>query len=324
MLRYILFASLVLAGCSSTKHSSISQPIRVSCEGRSFEHAKNVCFSNAIEYAVGAVVVSDMEVRNHRMAKDEILKHSSGYVDDFKITSRSDQSNRVFLSMDVTVKQSQIAERIIGAQTATGEVNGQRLDARYSTFMQHKDTGDKLLSNILNDFPRYSFVVEKGTVMYQVDINRNPVIVVPFTIKWNYKYLQALNEALSITQDTKSRSIIQEKISVSSKDPNAWLLGNTEDYYFNDLSRSRMIKSTFVQPIYVVATFKDNAGNILISGCDDGRYFNGPNITDPFRIDGNETVDEEMVVTIRANKHKVQKISEVALSLSTRPCTFIE
>jgi hypothetical protein len=324
MLRYILCASLVLAGCSSTKQSGITKPIHVTCEGRSFDHAKNVCFSNAIEFAVGAVVVSDMEVRNSRLAKDEILKHSSGYVDDFNITNRVDQPNRVMLSMDVTVKQSKIAERIIGAQKPTGEVNGQRLGAQYSTFMQNKDTGDKLLSTILKDFPRYSFVVEKGEVLYQVDINRNPVIVVPFTIKWNYKYLQSLNEALSITSDAKSLNIIQEKVSISAKDPKAWLLGRTDDYYFNDASRARMIKSTFVQPVYVVATFKDNSGRVLLAGCDDGRFFNGPHITDPFRINGNETVDEEMVVTIRVNKHKVQYISEVELSLSTRPCTFIE
>lgn len=325
MLRALICACLVLAGCSSTKqHNPTDKPIRVSCEGRTFEQAKSVCFANAIEFAVGAVVVAETEVRKSKLTKDEILKHSSGYVDDYTIEGRIDNPNRVLLIMDVTVKHSKIAERIMGVQTATGEIKGSKLDAQYSSFMQNKASGDKLLSQVLNDFPRYAVNIQKGEVKYQVDIDRNPVVVVPYTIKWNYKYLQALNEVLALTHDGASRNTIYETVSVSSKDPSAWFLGNTEHYYFNDRSRALMIKKTFVPRLYVHVIFKDSNGRVLKSGCDDGFHLAGPNITEPFRISGNDVIDEEMVITIRSNKHKMAQLAEIEVRVSEKSCTIVD
>lgn len=325
MLRHTLCVCLVLVGCASTKQpANIDKPIRVSCEARTYEQAKNICFANAIEFAVGAVVVAETEVRKQSLIKDEILKHSSGYVEDFKIEGRIDNPNRVILVMDVKVKHSKIAERIMGVQTATGEIKGQQLGAQYSSFMHYKDTGDALLRNVLKDYPRYAFVVEKDQIEYQVDVNRNPVIVVPYTIKWNYKYLQALNEVLTLTQDGHSRTLQQETILVSSKDPKAWLLGSTERYYFNDKSRALMIKRTFIGRLYTHVTFKDAYGRVVKSGCDDGIYLSGPNMTDPFRINGNEVIEDEFHVVIKVNKQKLERISDVEVHVSEKSCTIID
>lgn len=324
MLRHLVCVCLLLAGCAGTKQTLANKPIRVSCEARTFEQAKTICFSNAIEFAVGAVVVASTEIRKRSLVRDDILKHSSGYVDDYTIEGRIDEPNRVMLIMDVTVKQSKIAERIMGAQAPTGEIQGQRLDARYSSYMNNRNSGDKVLGEVIQDFPKFSFIISKGEVLYHVDNHRNPVVIIPYTIKWNYKYLVALNEALAITQDQSSRTIKQEVISVSSKDPDAWILGKTNTYYFNDLYRAQMVKRVFVQTIYVNVTFKDGNGRVLKAGCDDGHNFNGPHITDPFRINGNEVIEEEMHVTFNTNKHKIAHIAEVELSLSTKPCRIID
>jgi hypothetical protein len=325
MLRYIV-CCLVLAGCASTSKDKpfVEGPIRVSCEARTFEQAKQICFSNAIEFAVGAVVVTETEVRKQRLIKDEILKHSSGYVDDFKIEGRIDEPNRVLLIMDVTVKSSKIAERIMNAQTPTGQIQGERLGAQYSSFIKNKESGDKLLNQVLNDYPRYAFTVEKGKVYHQVDVNRNPVIIVPYKISWNYKYLQALNEALTITQDPSSRTIKQERISVVSKDPKAWMLGKTDTYYFNDVSRASMVKNKFVGMIYVNIKFKDDNGHIVKSGCGPGIPINGLYPTDSFVLNGNKVIEEEMVYTVSSNQHKINKISEVEVSVTTTQCTFVQ
>jgi hypothetical protein len=245
-------------------------------------------------------------------------------VDSYTIENRLDEPNRVLLAMDVKVKNSKIAERIMNVQNSNGEVQGPRMGAQYTTFMKNKETGDKLLKQVLNDYPKFGLKVEKGDVKYQVNVNRQPVIVVPYKVSWNYQYLQALNEVLSLTQDPKDKSIIQQKVSVSAKDPKAWLLGSTDSYYFNDTFRANTIKQTFVTPIFVNIKFFDQSGKLLMAGCDSEQYFAGPNITDPFTINGNYVLDEEMYVTVRNNKHKIQYIHEVQVSLTTTRCTIIE
>jgi hypothetical protein len=177
---------------------------------------------------------------------------------------------------------------------------------------------------VLQDYPKYAINVEKGEVLYQVNINREPVIIVPYKIKWNYNYVRALNEVLSITQDGKSREVKQETIFVSHKDPNAFLLGTTDSYYFNDVQRVLFIKRTFVNKLYVHVKFKNNDGRIIKSGCDDGTHLTGPNITDPFRIDANQVIDDEMQIVIKTNLHKMSQIDEVEVSVSESRCTIID
>lgn len=317
-----MLVAIFLAGCATSNPGSKGF-IKVDCEGNNVEHAKLNCFNKAVELAVGTVVVAGTEARNNKLVKYEILKHSAGYVDDYNILNQSAVSGKTKLTMAVKVRDSKIAERIMNAQTANGRVQGDKLSDQYASFLYNKATGDKLLNTILDDYPRYAFNVEKGKIEYQVNINREPVIVIPYKVTWNYKYLQALNEALSLTQDEKNRSIRQERISVISKEPGAWV-GSTDNYYFNDVHRSKTIKRKFIDRMYVHVKLKDFNGNILISGCDSGVFVGAMHEMDPFVINGNFMIDEEMNITIRANKHKIERISDVELSFSNAQCTFVE
>lgn len=323
-MKYIISILLVmLTACASGPSTKSDNKIKVIGSGNTYEQAKQDGFKQAVEIYVGVVLVSGNEVRNDILIKQDIVHHSAGYVDDFKILNQYTNLGKVNLVMEVTVRDSKIAERIMNVQTATGGIQGERLGAQYSSFMRNKESGDKLLNQVLNDYPRYAFTVEKGKVYHQVDVNRNPVIVVPYKISWNYKYLQALNEALSITQDPSSRTIKQERVSIISKDPKALLLGRTDTYYFNDVSRSYMIKNKFVGLIYVNIKFKDNNGNIIKSGCGPGIPINGLHVIEPFVLNGNKVIQEEMVYTISSNRSNIDRISDVEVSVTTSQCTFV-
>ena len=321
----LLVACLVVTGCSSTNNGlRTDTKISVTGVGQTFEEAKNDGFQRAVEFAVGSVMLTETQVKNDNLVKDDIIKHSAGYVDDYQITNKTVRNNQLQLQMVVTVRSSKIAERVLGSSSVSGKVEGDRLNTQISTFVKNKETGDKLLDAVLKDFPKNAFNVEKGNVEYQVTVEREPVVVIPYTVKWNYKYIQALNEVLSIVQDPSSRHIRQETVTITAKDPKAWVLGKSDTYYFNDLHRSQQIKRTFVRPVFVVVTFKDASGNVLISGCDDGHYFQGPNITDPFVLNGNEELDQQMVVTLRSSKEKIKRITSVDISVSTKLCTIID
>lgn len=315
---------LVLAGCASTKQSAyIDQPVRVTGEGRTYEEARKNAFSTAMEYAVGAVVVTDTQIQNKRLVKDDILKHSSGYVDDFTIISRIDGKDSVTVIMDVKVKHSAIAERIINIQSSNGQIQGERLDGLHSSFIQSRQTGDHLLRKVLDDYPKHAFNVKAGTVEYMLNINRLPVIIVPYEVTWNYKYLTALNEALEQTQNKKDRYIKQEQINVISKSPASWLLGSTDKYYFNDEIRSDMIKRGLSKMIFVKTTLRDGAGNILKVGCDNGRIMSGTDPKGTFVIDGNAIIEEQAERIVKVNARSMSDISSVEVSIESQPCTFI-
>lgn len=325
MFRYLLCVCLVLSGCAGTKQTAyIDHPIRVTGEGKTFEEAKKNAFSNAMEYAVGAVVVTENQVQNRRLVKDDIIKHSSGYVDDYTIVNRIDESDHVTLVMDVKVKHSNIAERIINVRTASGEVQGSRLDGMYSSYMQTRQTGDSLLSTVLNDYPNKAFNVETEGVQYMLNINRLPVIVVQYKITWNYKYLQALNEALEQTQSPKDRNLKQDQIHVISKSPTAWLLGSTDKYYFNDHIRTDMIRNKLNKIVFVKTTLKDGAGNIIKVGCDNGRVISGTRPNDVYVVEGNMIIEEQNERIVRTNLNKIKDITTVEVTVESTPCTFID
>lgn len=326
MVRLLLIvACLIFAGCSSTNSGLRNNKISVTGEGATFEEAKNDGFRRAVEYAVGAVLLTETQVKNDKLVKDEIIKHSAGYVDDYQITGNVVRNNRLQLHMLVTVRDSKIAERVLGATNAVGKVEGNRLDTQFSTYIKSKETGDRVLQAVLDDYPKHAFIVEKGNVEYQVNADREPVVTIPYSIRWNYNYIKALNEVLSLVQDPESSRVPQESVTITAKDPKAWVLGRSDTYYFNDIQRSQRIKRTFVGALYVTVTFKDAGGNVLVSGCDPaGHYFQGPNITDPFVLRGNEIIEKQSVVTLRSSKEKIRRITSVDVSVGTKMCTFID
>lgn len=322
-MKLLSLLAILLVGCASVD-SGPKGYIKVDCTGNTFEHAKTNCFNKAVEIVVGTVIVAGTEAQNNNLVKYEVLKHSAGYIDDFRIITQTSNSQKTNLVMVVKVRDSKIAERIMSAQNANGTIQGERLGNQYNSFIKHKDSGDRLLRTVLQDYPKHAFNIQKGEVLYQANINREPVIVVPYRIKWNPKYLQALNEVLAITHDGKSNSVLQDAVHIAYKEPSAWLLGKTNSYYFNDVSRARMIKNTFVGKLYVHIKFKDANGVVIKSGCDDGTYISGPNITEPFSINGNQIIDEEMNIVIRTNKHKMEKINTVDVSFSEQQCKIID
>lgn len=319
----VLVACLFLTACASNDRLPNKGKITVTGVGRTVEEAKSDGFRKAVEIVIGSVIVADTQARDSKLVRDDLAKHSSGYVDDFTIINRTDSKNSVTLVMDVKVRHSAIAERVMNIQAGNGEVNGQRLDGMYTSFMQSRKTGDQLLLTVLNDYPKHAFNVEGGPVQYMLNINRLPVIVIPYKITWNYKYLTALNEALDQTKSPKDRYIKQEQVHVISKSPTSWILGSTETYYFNDELRSDMIRKSLGKMIFIQTVLKDRNGKILKLGCDAGRTMASVYPNGAFVINGNIVIEEEAERTIKVNQSVMAEIASVEVTVESTPCTFI-
>jgi len=324
----IVLCMLALSACASTtipktsNNSPDAGVIRVIGTGSNKEEAKINGFTTAIEIAVGSVILTDKESVNSQLVRDDILKHSSGYVDDYKIINESTNFKGISLVMDVTVKSSKIAERVLNRGKSDGNVEGEKLSTQYKSYSNSKSTGDKLLNTVLNDYPVRAFNIAQGKVDFKLDNNRNPIIEIPYTLKWNYKYLTALNEALKVTSDPYENNSRQERVFLTSKDPNSWLLGTTDRYYYNDKLSASIIKQHLVGYISINMRLLDKSGTKVLEGCAKTLSFNGVNNLNPTMIDGNKMIDEIMIVTFTKPNmiQKVQYIDRVELSVSRGQC----
>lgn len=317
-----LILTFLLLGCASTAISQKRIPITVLGEGYTFESAKNDAFQKAIEQEIGVILLSRREVKNSRLITDDIITHSSGYVDDFKIVQTQIINTKYVLTIEVYVSSSRIAERVIGKTSETKPLEGERLFTQIQTYQRDRQTGDNLLRQVLNDYPSKGFVLNKGKTEIKLDKNRNTVIQVNYNLKYNYNYLTALNEVLSITHDKRDSKTKQERIIIVSKDPKALLLGSTDTYYFSDVVRANLIKQRFLGEVTVVATIRDSKGNVLYSQCDLPINL-GINIVDPFIIQGNMNIFSTINIVVHNNDIRINKISEareIELTYTTGRC----
>ena len=251
--------------------------IDVEAKANSFENAKKEGFRLAVEHAVGSFVLSETEVNNSRQKRDEIITYASGFVDRFEILNRSDEGNGVRLSMRVWVTRSSIAQRLLNKSETTGDLEGPQVHAKIETYQEYRNNADRVLSAVLNDYPQRAFDVGLQPAQVMLDSYRRPVVIVPFVLRWNEKYLNSLIETVqrvnpkpdcaSSFRQCNTRSMITVRVNTMSKDPGAWF---DDDITWNVMFQ-RMI---LVRPMYKV-TVKDQTGRDQLRECYPARELDG-------------------------------------------------
>lgn len=206
--------------------------IDVQAKAQSFDAAKKEGFRLAVEHAVGNFILSETEVNNSRMKRDEIITYASGFVDRFEILNRADEGNGVRLTMRVWVAHSSIAQRLLNKSEAVGDLEGPRVQAKVETYQEYRSNGDRVLGAVLNDYPKRAFDIALQPSQVVLDSYRQPVVIIPFMVRWNEKYLNSLVETVqrinpkpdcaSWARTCNARGMITVKVNIMSKDPAAW------------------------------------------------------------------------------------------------------
>lgn len=222
--------------------NAIAEYIRVVGTGVDVESAKKNAFASAIEIYVGTIVVSEREIHNRKITKDEILLYSSGYIDDFKIVSQTQIGNQVQLILDVSVNSNKISQRILGKSTHSNVIDGDRVRAQIDTYQQERHNADKLLTMILNDYPYRAYNIEQ-LPYYITTNNRKMQLVMPYKLSWNYNYVMALGNVINKTQDAKPKILGRNTgmIHIYAKDPDDYIFGKHSKFEFNDLTHPSLI-----------------------------------------------------------------------------------
>lgn len=180
--------------------------VEVQSQAATFETARAEGFRLAVEHALGSLILSETEVRNSRIVRDEIITYASGYVDRFEIVSRNDRPSQVTVVMKVWVAHSALSKRLLNESRGAGRVEGERVSAQIQTFQHQRQTGDRVLNTVLNDFPKRAFNVAVQPTQVVVDRNRTPYLRLIFDVSWNQNYLDSLAEAVRVIGQRKECS----------------------------------------------------------------------------------------------------------------------
>lgn len=296
--------------------------LQVSGEGATFEEAKQNAFRTAIEFAAGSVVTSERESHNYKLVKDEILVYSAGYVTDYKIISTFKSGNQVNVIVDVQVASNKLSDRILGVGREPKNFDSDKHSDQYKTYISNKKDADRLLTQVLNDYPAKAYTINQGVHQLKVDVYRNAIIEIPLEMKWNYNFIASLNDALKILEDG-SNGLFKASpgnITVMAKDPKDWAIGSKDSYKFNDLVIIDSIRNTLRQPPNILLSIKNFDNKTIFKQCyvpesvvgKKAAFYNvGPTLV----IYGNEKEKNKINLIIDDMENTVKHIKSIDLSV---------
>lgn len=271
----IITLALVLSACASTppdnKPKVANGYVRVLGTGKTVEEARLNGFQLAVEIAVGAIVVTEKQSTNNILVRDQILKHSSGYVDDFKIIEQSGTNLRYTIVMDVKVRSSQIADVILSTSDKRGKLDSSKIYAQYDSFNKERNDAEKLIDNLLNSYPRSAFNTKVESTKIKLNNDRDMVIEISAVFTWNQVWIDSLVENLNRVGDDNKTTF--RKISIVRKPKSSFgIFDNTVDLPINDEKIYKKTFDTVYITLYPVVEVVDKYGNSIIRGC--GNYPN--------------------------------------------------
>lgn len=172
--------------------------VQVQSTGSSYHQAQQQALEDAVKLAVGALVVSETEVRDQGLHRREILNYSSGFVEKYQVLQRKNSGQEFSVTMDVWVSDSKIANRVQALGGADGRIDGAALAAAHRGKVAEQVTGDALVELVARDFPRRALRVDVVRSTSHTT-GRQLLLKVQVHMAWQSQYLESLAEALART-----------------------------------------------------------------------------------------------------------------------------
>lgn len=322
MNRLLLVACLLF-----TSIASAGDYITVTGSGKTFEEAKQQAFRKAIEFSVGATVLSDVETQNYARIKDEIYIYSAGYVDDYKVLKQEPSTLGVTVLMEVSVSNSKLKNRILAVGKSGTNFEGDKHSSQVNTLIQERLAGDRLLIKLLNDYPKKAYNVSQAPYNITLDYYRNPILNIPYVLSWNFEYLKSMRETVSMTHDCEP-SFFKKCVGaviVMGKDPKDLFFGERTEHNFDNLNTIDLIHDYMIndKEPRILVTLKDMYNKPVATYCHTPWFISGYG-TGFYSIGNRQYVmfygntKEENVIKIKLPLNMIDSINKIELSIESK------
>lgn len=272
--------------------------VRVTGNGSSMGQAKQDAFRKAIQIKVGVVVLSQQSSNGEKLDLDKIDVYSAGYIKDYMIVggkksgggndgirneSCDSESQCSFQSlkptfngsytvtMDVLVDSSKLVNQTLNTGKTEAFVNGQKLSDTIESYRDMKDKGNRIVADVLQTYPVNAFVIKTENYTVGIDSNQVATLQLPYVIRWNYDYIQAFNEAMSLVQDSKLGLLEKgpANVFIMAKDPKDLVLGKNNHYKFSDVTLIKSIERGMIRgnELRMEVILRDGNNSQLYRGC---------------------------------------------------------
>jgi hypothetical protein len=253
--------------------------IRVEATANTAAEAKAEAFRLAVEQAVGTLVLSEKEVKNGSLVRQDIVTYASGFVHHFHVYKEEPLPNGgVKVLMDVSVAESKIADRLLNKSTASAPADSEQMSARISTVIDERQRGDRVVAQVLADFPQRAFDVKVGSPEYRIVVNqfnqRMVEATVSFELAWNYDYVAGLFAAMKATEQVQSTCWNQTKctpqyvFAVTANKSGGWSGREQWEATFSDPIKIQMLYKQTIGPNPVLQlVFRDRENNVAHTSC---------------------------------------------------------
>jgi len=236
--------------------------IEVAGDGENSQQARMNGFRLAVEQAIGTLISSETEVQNGRLVRDEIISYAAGFVDRFEITNEKATARGVRVGMRVWVKKSALSDRLLNRTQQSGQVDGARASIQLQTLNHERATGDALLQQVLNDFPKRAFDIE----LRPTDVvrqNRSAIVEVNFQLRWNQDYLRSLWTALEATSLRTNRPV-----AIVTLNSGGWFGGFGGSANYDDHNKLLLLADRMLSSLpSVLVTIRGPNREVLFSSC---------------------------------------------------------
>lgn len=281
-------------------------------EGFTVEQARENAFRQAIQIKVGTIVLSEREAAMGKLKRDGISVYSAGYVTDYKTVSVNDSGKNIIVVLNVLVKESKLLNQVLSTGKTIKDIDGDNSFTKFSTYINQKEQADKLISSVMTTYPKNAYILNQGTHKILIDSYRNAVIEIPYSLKWNFDFIRAVNEAMSLVQDSQYGWIDAAPSNVKT--------GHRTHFKFNDMILLDKIKAQFTYDrlMRMKLVIQDNNLNILYQLCYDPGYRSGRffALGEPSELRIFDLMKDEGVIRITMKSDVIQRAARLELSVA--------
>ncbi len=247
-----------------------ANPFRVSGSGSTESQATQSALRSAVEQSK-SVVLTESQVSNNNLVKNDIVSYSSAYVEKYQVVSSKNQNQQWTVIADVWVKDNIIADRIIGRFSSDAVIDGKSLTGQADRLLTSKERtanqGLQLLNTVLADYPARALTPTVLNSQLQVQ-GAGAVFVIKYDLQWSNNFLSALKETLGIVQHSFVNNNCANCYVKVTKN---WLGFTGSTYDFADREPIDAVRTSLNKPVNVAVSFYRDA-QLIHQECRTGSY----------------------------------------------------